>query len=172
MVKEIFAQPLTYEKLDVVSEAFKKAGLSVQGWYPSLEEIERFVKPNLPNNIDFIFFILETAGTPQNEEQRRSRQILLNLFNENAVIVAEEDDLENEKYENLCKRLKKRFPELPILWEQVTKRSLLKDEKKRLMLYDSSQNALKYKEFLNKRGTYKKNSKSVVDEMNSKFDIY
>ena len=172
MIKDIFSQPLTYEKLDSVSEAFKKAGLSVHGWYPSLEEIEKFVKPNLPNNIDFIFFILETAGSPQNDEQRHSRQILLNLFNDNAVIVAEVDDLEDEKFDTLCKKLKKRFPDLPIMWENVTKRSLSKTEKERLQLYDISQNILRYKDFLNKRGTYKKIDKSVIAEISSKLDIY
>lgn len=171
-MKDFFTQPLTYEKLDTLSERFRELGLSTHGWYPSLDDIEKYIKPNLPDNIDFIFFVLETAGTPQTEEQKRSRQVLLNLFNENTTIVAEEDDFENEKFDSLCNELVDRFCELPVMWENVTKRSLANKEKERLRLCDASGKTIKYTDFLIKRSAYKRVDKSVVSKVGVKFDIY
>lgn len=172
MTKDFFSQPLTYEKLDALSEYFKELGLSTHGWYPSLEDIEKYIKPNLSDNIGFIFFILETAGTPQTEEQKRSRQILLNLFNENTNIVAEEDDFENERFDSLCNELIARFCEFSAMWENVTNRSLLSKEKERLRLCDASKKTIKYTEFLIKRSAYKRVDKSIVSKVGMKFDIY
>lgn len=153
MERPNFNKLMTYEKLDKLSETFRLNGMSVNQWYPSLAEIEKYIVPNLSNNLDFIFFILETAGSPTTEEQKKSRRILLNLFSENTTIVTEEDDFAEEAFASLCIKLRKRFPTLELEWEKITLITLSPEETEKYSFTDETNVPLFFKMQMSKQST-------------------
>lgn len=78
---------LRESELNKMCEDFEKMKFKAEAWWPSIEDIKKYLEPHIKADINFAVWITETANEPQTEEEKASRKYLLKLIYENLVVV-------------------------------------------------------------------------------------
>ena len=74
---------MTYDKFDKLCEKVTNFDYKPNGWYPTLREIEKYIKPNPTGYIPFILWILENNELPQTDEEKEIVRKLNEIIREN-----------------------------------------------------------------------------------------
>lgn len=74
---------ITYEQFDTLCENAKKIEFKPDGWFPTVDEIEENIKPNVYKMINFILWILENNDLPKTKEDKESFKLLNKLIKDN-----------------------------------------------------------------------------------------
>lgn len=74
---------ITYEQFDKLCENVKKIEFKPDGWFPTVNEIEENIKPNVYKMINFILWILENNDLPKTKEDKESFKLLNKLIKDN-----------------------------------------------------------------------------------------
>ena len=81
-------------RLDELCEDFEQMKYKAEGWWPTIEEIDKYIKPRFKSSLEFALWITETAGEPQTEEEKAAKKHLLDFIYKNLVIT---DDMPKEE---------------------------------------------------------------------------
>ena len=82
---------LNQKNLDKLCEDFEKMPYKAGAWWPTVDDINKRLAPFIKEKIAFAIWILETANSPETEEEIASRKLLSRLVYENFEEEEEED---------------------------------------------------------------------------------
>lgn len=78
---------MTQSKLDELCENFEEMKFKAGPWWPTIEEIKKYIEPHIDERMNFIIWITETADAPQTEEEKASKSYLMKLIYNNLNVV-------------------------------------------------------------------------------------
>ena len=81
---------ITEEKFDQLLDELGAMTYRCQDWFPSVEEIKKYIEPQIKENqlmLKFALWMLETAGAPSTDEEKQARRYLMSLTNDSINIV-------------------------------------------------------------------------------------
>ena len=76
---------MTYEKFDDLCEKVTNYKYKPDGWYPTLEEINKYIKPEPQKYISFILWILENNELPKTKEDKEIVRELNEILKKNII---------------------------------------------------------------------------------------
>ncbi len=90
---------MTFNEYDQKCENIKRIENTKTGWYPSVEDIDKRILPNIEHYLDYLIWLTETSGEPIDEESRAGKKYI------NEILYREIDlvDDENIKFTELTK---------------------------------------------------------------------
>lgn len=59
---------MTFNEYDQKCENIKRIENTKTGWYPSVEDIDKRILPNIEHYLDYLIWLTETSGEPFDEE--------------------------------------------------------------------------------------------------------
>ena len=71
---------MTFDELDMLNERLGNNTFKCGDWWPTIEEIQKYIEPNVNKNIEFLLWILETAEMPETSKQKESKKYINNLL--------------------------------------------------------------------------------------------
>ena len=74
------------EKLDELCEDFEQMQFKAEAWWPTVDEIKKYIEPRLKSYINFALWITETANEPVTEEEKASKKYLLDILYHNLYV--------------------------------------------------------------------------------------
>lgn len=72
-------------------DRFDEASFKCGKYYPTIDEIQKYIEPEVEKNLDFLIWISETAESPKTPEQAEARTYINNLINKHLKITDSED---------------------------------------------------------------------------------
>ena len=91
---------VTEKVLDKLCEDFEKMEYRAGAWWPTVEEINTKIAPYIEEKMPFAIWILETATSPQTDEEKASRKLLSQLVYNNVEYEEDSEEIE-EKEESI-----------------------------------------------------------------------
>lgn len=71
---------MSFDDYDTLVDRLVDNCFKAEDWWPTVEEIQKYIEPNVNKNIEFLLWILETADTPITDEQKASKKYINNLL--------------------------------------------------------------------------------------------
>jgi hypothetical protein len=78
---------LTYKQFNEICEEVEKMVYKPENWYPTVEEIEKYILPNPHAYLKFMLWILENNDLPQSDADKESFNLLNKIIKENYEFV-------------------------------------------------------------------------------------
>lgn len=78
---------MSFVEFDIISERVSKNNFKCGYWWPTIEEIQEHIEPNIEKNIEFLIWIMETADAPETDEQKASKKYINKLLIDNLKLV-------------------------------------------------------------------------------------
>lgn len=78
------------EKFDQTLEELGSMTYRCQDWFPTLEEIKKYIEPQIKESqlmLKFALWVLETSPAPRTDEEKQARRYLMSLTNDSMNIV-------------------------------------------------------------------------------------
>lgn len=83
---------ITANELDELCDNFENMKFKAESWWPSIEEIQTYIEPNLKVRMPFAIWVTETANEPQTDEEKASKKYLLKLIYDNLNVIDEGEE--------------------------------------------------------------------------------
>lgn len=77
---------MTSDKFFALCDRLDDASFRCGNWYPTIEEIQKYLEPQIEQNLEFLLWISETADEPTNPDDVDTRTYINDLINNNIVI--------------------------------------------------------------------------------------
>lgn len=74
-------------KFYAMCDRFDAASFKCGNYYPTIEEIQKYIEPKVEQNLDFLIWISETAGEPSNPDEVDARTYINELINKHLTVV-------------------------------------------------------------------------------------
>lgn len=71
---------MSFDDYDMLTERLSDNAFKCGDWWPTIEEIQTYIEPQLNKNLEFLIWIIETADAPQTEEEKKSKKYINNLL--------------------------------------------------------------------------------------------
>ena len=71
---------MSFTEYDILADRLSKNNFKCGPWWPTVEEIQTMIEPNLNKYLEFLIWILETAEKPETEEQKESKKYINKLL--------------------------------------------------------------------------------------------
>ena len=71
---------MSFDDYDILVERLTDNSFKCEDWWPTIEEIQTYIEPNVGKNIEFLIWILETSTPPETPEQKESKKYINNLL--------------------------------------------------------------------------------------------
>lgn len=128
MKKELSKQGITFESLKNITQEITEKEIVCEDWIPSIEDIEREIKPNFAQFAVFVYWILETADFTQFENGEEIRKKLLDLFllnvnikdlDENQFFISSMKDVDVSEVDSIDTSCDEEIANSPTLYERL-----------------------------------------------------
>lgn len=71
---------MSFNELDALYDRVGNNNFKCGDWWPTVEEIQTYIEPQLNKNIEFLCWILETADPPETPQQQESKKYINRLL--------------------------------------------------------------------------------------------
>lgn len=82
---------MTLEEYDNLCDRLSNNEYKCGAWWPTVEEISKYLEPEKEKYIEFMLWVLETAENPNNEEEKESKKYLNKILRETLKIKFTDD---------------------------------------------------------------------------------
>lgn len=82
---------MTFAQYDEKCENIKRVENTKPGWYPSVEDIDKRILPNIEHYLDYLIWISETSGEPLDEETRAGKKYINEILYREIELVDDEE---------------------------------------------------------------------------------
>ena len=80
----------TFDEFDILCDRLSNSNFRCENWWPTVEEIQTYIEPNINKNIEFLCWIIETASPPQTAEEKKSKTYINKLLIKTLKMVDDE----------------------------------------------------------------------------------
>lgn len=77
---------ITQSRFNEMCEAFDEMQYRCGDWFPTMDEIKKYLEPNIERDYKFAIWILETSDKPNTPEKVEARRYLMSLVYNNLNI--------------------------------------------------------------------------------------
>lgn len=78
---------MTYDEYDKKCEELQKVRNEKQGWYPDIATINQRIISNVEKYLEYMMWLIETAGKPKTKEMDEGRKYINQLLRENIELL-------------------------------------------------------------------------------------
>ena len=82
---------MTFAQYDEKCENIKRVENTKPGWYPSVEDIDKRILPNMKHYLNYLIWLLETSGEPLDEETRAGKKYINKILYREIELVDDEE---------------------------------------------------------------------------------
>ncbi len=82
---------MTFNEYDQKCENIKRIENTKTGWYPSVEDIDKRILPNIEHYLDYLIWLTETSGEPIDEESRAGKKYINEILYREIELVDDEN---------------------------------------------------------------------------------
>ena len=87
---------MTLRDYDLLCDRLNSNGYKCGGWWPSIDDIKKYLEPEKEQYIEFMLWIVETADDPVTEEEKESKKYLNKLLR-NTIKIKYTDDYDEAR---------------------------------------------------------------------------
>lgn len=87
---------MTFDEYDQLVERLESISYNPEGYFPTIEEIKKYLEPNFLENYKYMIWLTECNLKPETDEEKASYNYLNKILNKHIKLIDYEDEENDE----------------------------------------------------------------------------